>query len=94
MAGEFWVEVRTAHLPTLRLDSAELLAPGGDAGVPWWAAWLRPEVRLGHPFGVLQRAPYGPPGASTWPLLGIVVALLVVLGLGLAVYGAVSLLRR
>jgi hypothetical protein len=92
--AEFRFELSTRHLPRLSVDSEGLLAPS-DGGPPsFWLRWLRPKVRLVHPFGVLSKAPYGDPGPTTWPTLGVVLGVALAAVLGLAVYGLVRLVRR
>jgi hypothetical protein len=97
VAGEFSLELTTRHLPTLRLDSAELLAPS-TADTPWivrvLGRFFRPLVRLRHPFGVLSRAPYGDPGPTTWPALGVALGAVVLAVVGLALYGLAQLVRH
>ena len=93
--AEFSAELRTRHLPTLRVDSDQLAQPGESSPlVRLLSRWLRWELRIRHPFGAWTRAPHGPPGPSSWPLVGIVGGLALLAVLALAVVGLVSLLRR
>lgn len=91
MAGEFQLDVRT-RLGGFKLDSAELLAPTDSGGEESFAtALLRPSISLRHPFGTWRRAPHGEP-EGPW-LLAVVGAVLLVV-VGLALYGVRCLLRR
>lgn len=83
-------ELRTAHLPPVAFSTDDVSA-GGEA--PWFLSWLRPELRVTTPFGAWTRAPYGSPGASTWPALAVVAGLVVLAVLALAVVGVFSLVR-
>jgi len=96
VAGTLTAELRTAHLPPVAFDLAEL---GGPAEEPsalkrWFLGWLRPELVVVTPLGTYRRAPYGDPGETTWPLLGLAIVGGAVLLVVFTVVGLVSLVRR
>jgi hypothetical protein len=97
VASDLSLELRTRHFPPLTVD-AEGLAASAVAESSWLSrvvlGWLRPEVRVTHPFGVWVRAPWGAPGASTWPLVSLVAGGVLLVVVALAVVGAVTLARR
>lgn len=90
------VSFRSAHGPPFSWSLEDKSAPASSSGIgAWFLAWLRPELRIVTPFGNVTQAPGGPaPASSSWPLVPLVAAGVLVLLVVLAVVGVVSLLRR
>jgi len=82
------------HLPPMSFTTSGPASAGGGVADAV-ARFLRPRVRaqLGGAT-VVDVAPFGAPGPSTWPLLGIVAAAGVLVLVVLVVRGAAAFLRR
>jgi hypothetical protein len=65
------VELRTRWLPTV---SSKPLAPGPSSSPSWLLTLLQPRLVVSSPLGTLDRAPWGDPGESRWPLVALVLA--------------------
>jgi hypothetical protein len=94
------VDLRTAHTPPI-VWAPDDAAPSSSAssGGGWslreaFLRWLRPEVTIRSAFGTVHRAPYGPAGDSSWPVVAVVASLVVLVVLTLAGIGLAVLGRR
>jgi hypothetical protein len=86
------VVLRTAHFPTVTLNPTA----GGEPS-PVVAAvmgWLKPEASLRTPFGSYTTAPYGKPGETSWPMVGLIGGGLLLLGAFIFLRGLWSLVKR
>ncbi len=93
------VELRSAHGPWLTWtpDTGDEGAPAAASeggGAPWLMRWLRPEVLVHTAFGAVRKAPWGSPAGTTWPLVPVVAAIVLLAVVALAVYGLVTFARR
>lgn len=98
------VDFRTAHTPPIQWtpddggtsssSSSSPASSGGGGLRRAFLRWLRPELTVHTAFGTVHRAPYGAAGASSWPLVPLVAGVVVLVVLGLAVYGLAALVRR
>lgn len=81
------LRVRTTLLPDIATDLDGAGEPGPTS---WIVRLLRPSFEVETPLGGYRRAPWGDPGASTWPLG----ALVLVAAVGLAVVALLQLGRK
>lgn len=88
------VVIESRHLPPVELGGGGDDAEGGAVGRAVLRL-LRPRVRAQLSGATLvDLAPWGQPGGTTWPLLGVVLGVVVLAVLALAVRGLLAIVRR
>lgn len=92
------IQIDTEYGPQIAFDHP--LRPSGSTGeakVPTAGdmilGLLKPQITIDSLVGHTVAAPFGTPGPTKWPMVKWVLALGVIVGGGLAVYGALQLLK-